>query len=256
MLGWRGRLGFLVPPGAPTVEGEIPPLLPRGVTAHFSRMVVDGATGTLTGQEERNRSQIAHLDQTADLLAMVKPGVMALAHTATSYTLGRQGEVELIARMNERHGVPFITAFGSVVAALNHLGVSRVALGAPYAEEIMLQGKALLEASGIEVVSHGRLDNVTNIYAEPAERTYGLVRKVDHPRAEAVFISGVGLATMSIIQTAETDIGKPVISSVAALLWATLREVGVRDAIAGHGVLLAYPTHAATGDRSHVHHSA
>lgn len=239
MIGWRGRIGLLVPPGCPTVEGEVPPLMPRGVSAHFSRMVVDGPTGTLTGQDERNRSQIRHLDQTADLLAMVKPGVMVLAHTASSYTLGRAGEAELIARMQARHGVPFHTAFTSVIAAFARLGVRRIALGAPYAEDTTLQGKAHLEAYGIEVVRWGRLQNVTNIYDETPERAYALALSVDTPEAEAVFLSGVGLATLAVLDVLERDLGKPVVSSVAALTWAALRAVKVGDPIAGHGRLLA-----------------
>jgi maleate cis-trans isomerase len=238
MIGWRGRLGILVPPGCPTVEGEIAPIMPRGVSAHFSRMVVDGPTGTLTGQEERNRSQLEHLDQTADLLAMVKPGAMVLAHTSTSYTLGRSGEAALIERMQARHQIPFMTAFSSVIAAFARLGIGRVAFGAPYAEETTLQGKAHLESYGIEVVNYGRLENVTNIYDETAERAYALARKVDVAAADAVFLSGVGLQTMSVLDILERDLGKPVISSVAALTWASLRAVKVGDPIAGYGRLL------------------
>jgi hypothetical protein len=36
----------------------------------------------------------------------------------------------------------------------------------PYSGETTLKGKALLEEHGVEVVSHGRLENVTNIYDE------------------------------------------------------------------------------------------
>ena len=238
MFGWRARLGFLVPPGCPTVEGEVPPLMPRGVTAHFSRMVAEGKTGSLEGQEERNRSQIAHLDQSVRLLAMVKPNVMALAHTATSYTLGRSGEEELVQRLQAEHGVPFLTAFGSVVDALAHLGINRIALGAPYAEEVTLKGKAHLEGYGLDVVNHGRLENVTNIYDETAERAYSLARKVDVPEADAVFLSGIGLSTMSVLGVLEQDLGKPVISSMAALTWASLRAANVTDTIEGYGRLL------------------
>ena len=35
MAGWRARLGFLVPPGNPTVETEMIALAPEGVTVHF-----------------------------------------------------------------------------------------------------------------------------------------------------------------------------------------------------------------------------
>ena len=96
MMGWRARLGFLIPPGNPTVEPEMIAMAPPGVSVHFSRMVAHGATGTLDGQEERNRTQIEHLSESAKLLAMVKPNVVVLAHTATSYTLGRRAEVDLV----------------------------------------------------------------------------------------------------------------------------------------------------------------
>ena len=70
MMGWRARLGFLVPPGNPTVEPEMIEMAPPGVSVHFSRMVAHGPTGTLDGQEERNRTQIEHIGESAGLLAM------------------------------------------------------------------------------------------------------------------------------------------------------------------------------------------
>ena len=65
MMGWRARLGFLVPPGNPTVEPEMIAMAPPGVSVHFSRMVAHGPTGTLHGQEERNRTQIEHIGESA-----------------------------------------------------------------------------------------------------------------------------------------------------------------------------------------------
>jgi maleate cis-trans isomerase len=38
MMGWRARLGFLVPPGNPTVEPEMVQLVSPGVSLHFSRL--------------------------------------------------------------------------------------------------------------------------------------------------------------------------------------------------------------------------
>ena len=132
------RIGFLVPPGNPTCEPEVIRLTPPGVTVHFTRMVAHGNAGSHDGQEERNRTQIAHLDDNVALLNMVKPAVIVMAHTASSYTLGQQGEADLVARMEKGTGARFLTAFGSVLAALKHLGAQRLALGAPYAREAML----------------------------------------------------------------------------------------------------------------------
>ena len=144
MMGWRGRIGFLVPPGNPTVEPEMAQLVPKGVSLHFTRMVAHGETGTHAGQEDRNRTQIEHLPENVALLAMVKPDVIVMAHTATSYTLGKAGEAELVARMEKMHGIPFITAFGSVLAALAHLRVERVAY-AQEAQPLTAQAVALLQ---------------------------------------------------------------------------------------------------------------
>ena len=99
MIGWRARLGFLLPPGNPTVEPEMIALAPEGVSVHFHRMTARGATGSLDGQDDRNRMMIENIDGSIELLAMVNPDVIVLAHTATSYSLGRQGEADLLARL-------------------------------------------------------------------------------------------------------------------------------------------------------------
>lgn len=239
MFGWRARLGFLVPPGNPTVEPEMMQLVPRGVTLHFTRMVAHGVTGSLSGQEERNRTQIAHLDENVELLALVKPAVIVMAHTATSYTLGRAGEAATIERIEKASGIRFVTAFGSVVAALQHLGIERVAIGTPYDEHGTLQCEANLRERGFAVPSRGRLANVANIYDESAERAYMLGRQVDCDGAQAVFLSGVGMPTLDALEALERDLGKPVVSSASAMMWNALRVARVSAAIAGYGRLLA-----------------
>ena len=221
------------------MEPELIAMTPPGVSVHFSRLVASGAAGTHKGQEERNRSQIEHIDQTASLLAMVKPSVMVLAHTATSYTLGLKAEAELLQRLQAQYGIPVATAFGCVVAALNGLGVKRVALGTPYNEETTLKGKAHLEAHGFVVINHARLPNVMDIYEETAERAYQLGRTIDRPDAQAVFFSGTGMPTIKIIETLERDLDKPAISATSAMMWHALRLAGVRASIQGYGRLLA-----------------
>ena len=169
MIGWRARLGFLVPPGNPTVEPEMTALAPAGVSLHFHRLVARGEPGAIDGQRERTRTMIEHIDASIALLAMVKPDVIVLAHTATSYYLGRSGEADLLARLETATGRRVVTAFGSVVRALERLGVRKLALGAPYSRETTLEGKAQLEAHGFEVVRWANLDGVVNIYDETAE---------------------------------------------------------------------------------------
>jgi maleate cis-trans isomerase len=128
MIGWRARLGFLLPPGNPTVEAEMTALAPAGVSLHFHRMDSGGGVpGALDNQDERTRAMIDSLDASARLLAMVKPDIIVVAHTATSYHLGRSREAELLARLTSATGTNVVSAFGSVVAGLERLAVSRLA---------------------------------------------------------------------------------------------------------------------------------
>jgi maleate cis-trans isomerase len=238
MIGWRARLGFLVPPGNPTVEAEMIAMAPEGVSVHFHRMVAHGTPGSLVGQAERNRSMVESIDSGVELLALVKPEIIVIAHTATSYHLGRRGEAELLDRLQETTGRRVVTAFGSVVSAMERLGIRELALGTPYSAEVTLQGKAHLEAHGFEVVRFDNLKGFENIYDTTAEHAYALARSVDAEDAGAVFLSGTGMPTVSVLELLEQDLGKPVISSASAMMWHALRLAGVSQPIAGYGRLL------------------
>jgi maleate cis-trans isomerase len=213
-------------------------LAPEGVSVHFHRMAAHGAPGSLEGQDERTRTMIDNIDGSIELLASVEPHVIVVAHTATSYHLGRQGEADLLARLQKSTGTRVITAFGSVLRALERLDVRRLALGTPYSPQTTLQGKTLLEAHGLQVVNFANLKGVTNLYEETAERAYGLARSIDREEADAVFLSGTGMPTLPILEVLEQDLGKPVISSASAMMWHALRLAGVRQPIPGYGRLL------------------
>jgi maleate isomerase len=238
MIGWRARLGFLVPPGNPTVETEMIAMAPEGVSLHFHRMVAHGTPGSLEGQTERNRSMIASIDSAVEVLAMVKPDIIVVSHTATSYHLGREGEADLLDRLQRSTGRRVVTAFGSVVRALQRLNTNRLALGTPYSPEVTLQGKAHLEGHGFEIVKFDSLQGIENIYDTTAEQAYRLARLVDASDADVVFLSGTGMPTVDVLELLEQDLGKPVISSASAMMWHALRVAGVCQPTAGYGRLL------------------
>jgi len=214
-------------------------LAPAGVSVHFTRMSASGSPGTHDGQEERNRTQIGSVEEAARLLAMTRPQVIVLAHTATSYTLGREAEADLVRQQEAATGTRFATAFGSVLEAFSRLGVRRIAYATPYGVDLTERGRAHLALHGLDVVSVARLEGVRNIYEETTGRAYAVGRKADRPEAEAVFLSGTGMPTLAILQVLEDDLGKPVISSSSAMMWNALRIAGVSGPRCGYGRLLA-----------------
>jgi maleate cis-trans isomerase len=247
MAGWRARLGFLIPAANPIAEQEMYRLAPEGVSVHFARMVARGPVGTLDNLQSRHASQMAHLDDTVEMLAAVKPDVIVLAHTATSYMLGRDAEAALFARMQAATGIPFVSALGSAVAAFGELGVRRSAIGTAYDEALTRKSRSSFESHGLEVVNATCLPDVKSIFEETEDRVYRLMRGADRAEAEGLFISGVGLPTLSVLGALESDLGRPVLSSASAMMWDALRTAGIGAPVAGYGRLLQDPAYRRRG---------
>src|ERR1700693_1449043 len=206
MYGSRGRIGVLVPPGNPTVEPEMYRMTPAGVSIHFSRFDPGAdmtAPGGAEGLEDRTRAMLTGLAVPARALAAVKPAVVVLAHTGVSYVNGFVNEQALIDRLASLAGTTAVTAARPIQRALEHLGVKKLALGTPYPEAMSALGKVYWQAAGFKIVGYRRLEGVSNIYAESEERAYRLAREADATDAEAVVVSGTGVAAGGMLDRLE-----------------------------------------------------
>ena len=56
---------------------------------------------------------------------------------------------------------------------------------------------------------------------------------------DLIFLSGVGMPTVAVLDLLERDLGKPVISAAGAMMWNALRIAGVAPAMPGYGRLFA-----------------
>lgn len=161
----------------------------------------------------------------ANVLA-VSPLVTAYACTAGSFVKGMAGEAALVAAMRAAGAPAAVTTSGSMLEALRHLGVSKVATVTPYTSDLTTGLTSYLVEAGMEVVATSGLGLTSNIWAVPYEDTADLVRATDVPDAEAIVISCTNLPTYDLIAKLEAELKKPVVTANQVTMWAALRVAG------------------------------
>ena len=133
------------------------------------------------------------------------------------------------------------TTATALLEALQHLKVTRIAIGAPYDKVVSEIASRFLQGNGIEVVATQELGLKQNLDVGRLlpQSAYDMGLKLDCPQAQAIVFAGTNWSTMAITEQLEAKIGKPVISTTAAALWSALRMVGWRGSLAAQGRLLS-----------------
>lgn len=223
--GKGGWAGIGTPQANPTVEAEFRRLLPDDV-----EMVITRLQGSSTSSDQRLMDYLTNLESSLVAYDVLKPDVFGFACTGSSYLLGAEKEAEIARAAAARFGYPVITAAQAVLASLQALGATKIAVLAPYPQNIIDASVAFWEAAGLRVTAARRID----IGSADTRRIYGLssgdAQKAlaDLPTAEAdaVLLSGTGMPTLAAIRRLGPGMGKPLLSSNYCLAWACLKALG------------------------------
>ncbi len=234
MYGWRARIGLLIPSSNTTMEPEFYKMASEGVSVHTARMKLKEVTAKALVEMEE------YAENAANLLRDAKVDVIVYGCTTGSLVKGVGYDLKLSAKLEEACGRPVVTAATAVVDALKKLKAKKVCVATPYIDELNEKEKAFLEGSGFQVLKIrglGLRDN-TEIGKLPPTTAYRLAKEVFTPDADCIFISCTNFRTIEIIQTLEEDLGKPVVTSNQASMWAALKKLGISFHIKGYGRLL------------------
>ncbi|MEE2760196.1 MAG: decarboxylase [Pseudomonadota bacterium] len=239
-LGWRARIGVIIPTVNTVTEPEFNAMAPEGVTSHFTRMPIH-----FHPEEDDFKELMDDLHIRLDELKTC--GSTVVAYNCTVGSMACPAD-KLKAKLEDVTGAPGVATASSVLKALEVLGVKNISMATPYSEEINEHEKGYLSAHGIEVVAMAGYDfsrlGTTGVpqgidYASvPPDQILEHARLVDRPGAGAVFISCANFGSVGIVQELEDELGKPVITSNACTFWAGLRAGGIEDKIEGYGRLL------------------
>lgn len=226
LRGIRARIGIIHLSTA-MMDHEFWELAPEGVSIFCTRL--RGHPPDIEGLK----------DATMDLIEC-KPNSVLYGCTSGSFGPGPEWNDALIKTMEEVAGVPATTNSQGVVEALKALGAKKVSISTPYDEDLNQRLQFFLETKGFNVtnmkLNPERLDDYGKFLLAP-EQAYQVAKETYTPDADVHFISCAGWRTIPIIEKLENDIGRPVISSVQAVMWHALKLAGLNIKMEGFGKL-------------------
>jgi len=228
------RFGLLTPSSNTTQEPEFYAALPPTVSLHTGRVTYRDIT-----PQEQERC-VLELEAESRKLADAAVDVIVFAATAPTLAKGKGYDRELIKRMEDASGRPATTAATAFVDALNWLGVTKIAIGAPWSKIMDKPMVEFMEASGFKVVHSEVVGFVASIELGRVgpETAYELAHRTDRAEAEAIVMPGGNWASMPVVERLENELGKPILVNNAVSLWAGLRLLNRGDVIPGYGRLL------------------
>ncbi len=240
-------MGVLVPFTNTNLEADLAMLRPEGVSLHFAR-IGGYDIDAVPDEEQMAGLGTASLDEPLRLIAGVRPDVILYGCTSATLTHGVAFDRELAARIHAQTGAATVTAAGAVVFALKALGAERVGFASPYVGAINVKAVAFLAEAGIETVSCADIGRELDNYGQgelTPDEVFDLGRQADHRDAQAIVLSCTDMRSVETIERLEAALGKPVVSSNQAMLFAALNALALDVGAIQCGTLFRTPKESA-----------
>ncbi|EAY30238.1 maleate cis-trans isomerase family protein [Microscilla marina] len=225
----QGRIGVIVPSSNTNLEPDCALLVPAGITLHFTRVGGYDVDDVPDGDEMR-RFALAGLDDALTLLIAADINVIAYGCTSATLASGFEFDQQFQKQMANKTGVPAVTAAGAIIEALKTLHISRIAFTSPYVAELNQDAIRFISTCGFEVVNHfsvGESYSSREMREVTPDTIYKFGLQADHPEAEALVISCTDFRALEALTALERDLGKPVITSNQAMMYAILTRMDI-----------------------------
>ncbi len=230
---WRTRLGFVLISNDTVIEDDMVRMRPEGVGVHFTRSPMP--TGCTVENLASMESGLAA--SAAELLPEFDVPVVCYACTSGTAVMGEEVIVRELKRTRpDRQATTLLTG---VIEGLRALGAKKIVMGTPYTDDVntietrymQKSGFELLDVQGLNLTYDSDITRVTPAFI------HEFARAIDHPEADAIFLSCGALRAIDVIEDIEQTTGKPVVTSNQGMLWHCLRLAGIGDRIEGYGRL-------------------
>jgi maleate isomerase len=241
VLGWRAKIGLVMPSTNTSIQPESEAMRPRGVTNHVARITIQerplSSDEAFLAHVESMRSGIgAAIDQ----VMTCKPDHLIMGVALEAFWGGVAQADRLRQELEERAGVGVSMGSDALCAALDAFGAKRIGVLTPHQPKGDEVVRAYLEEAGYEVVRLkglrcGSPMLIAHTAPEEVRKSY---LELDGPEVDALVQVGTNLAGMEVAAEAERWLRKPVLSMNAITYWRALRRLGIEDKVYGCGRIL------------------
>ena len=229
----QARIGLIVPSSNCLSEHQFHRYAPAGVDIQLTRIRMTGAWHRPVAELERV------IADAAAALSDTKPDLILFNCTGTSMEEGLDGEARIRAIVETASGCPALTTSEAINEALKALGVRALVLISPYAKATNLHEIAYLKEAGFNVIHDFALGlgGGQSYIAVPPARWKEIALENLRADADGYFLSCTNTTMIETIEELEERLGKPVVTSNQAALWACLKQLKILQPIAGLGRL-------------------
>lgn len=239
-LGYRLKVGMVIPSTNTTVQPETDSVRVDGVTFHVGRIPIS----------DRKISTDSFLDHVAAMRAGIETaGEQVLTAGVQSLIMGVAlecfwggvaGSRQLHDRLAERLGVPIILGSDAIKTGLDAFGARRIAVLTPHMPKGDDEVRNWLEQSGFSVVALKGLkcESPRAIAQVPEAEIRAALQEIDSPDVDALVQVGTNLAGARVCAEAERWLGKPALSINTVSAWHAMRQAGIADTVRGRGRIL------------------
>lgn len=249
---FRQRLGLLLPATNTTLEHDLWSLIIRnqhleqlqGVGLHATAVASPAhALRNARDRERYGRLFLAGLAAAADTALMAQPHRLILGMSLEHVVSGLEAIRAPANGLRSRTGLPCTSWDEAVAAALERLGVRRIALLTPFDRDGTDSAAGMFRALGYEVVAALALActdarHIARVPQWAKENAVYALLAASGGRADALVQCGTNMSMLETAERLEPRTGVPILGINPVLLWHALRESGVSAPLAGGGLLL------------------
>jgi maleate isomerase len=241
-LGYRKKIGIVVPSTNTIVGPECEPLRPRGVTNHVARLTL--RQRPIEASEQGFMAHVQEMREgigpAIDQVMTCAPDHVIMGVAIEAFNGGVAGADALQKALSERAGVGVSIGSTAAAAALRKFGVKNIAVLTPHQPKGDAIVQTYLAEAGFRVVRLIGLKcaspfAIAEIQAPELRR---VVRELDGSDVEAILQVGTNLANAAVAAEAERWLEKPVLSMNVVTYWDALRRIGIEDRVHGWGRIL------------------